>query len=615
MDEVIKRLVESGQIEQSSAETMQQMKPGAYCLSKSWGAGKILTWDIPGDRIEIDFEEKKQHSMKLGFAAKNLEPLPKEHFLAKFLDDPEAIKAAAKKDPAEVVRLILRGHGGKMHVNQLENLLLKRLVGPGQFKAWWDTARKKLKEDRRIVVPARRTDPILLRDESKSPAQSMVEDVLAHSDLKAKAKALSAILAGLDAFQDLEKDLEPVLDDLDHSIRKAMRLHLGQALELVLTRDELFEKLPSLRREGHVTIVEITQKAKDTLIEVTQALSIGGMRRIYESFPEAYGDDWVTEALRHLALAGPRRIAEIVRILLGAEKDAELDAFLAKGVQHRTLNCDILAWICKERKGYAAQVFAAELGGAIMNSIEQDHYNEVRRNNRLRELLVTDRDLVSDLLEGAELHEVRNFARRLRITPAYDQLTRNSLMARIIKAHPIAEDLVRDDIPKAEEKEMDVLIVSWESLEVRRKQLDDLVNVKIPANTKEIQLAKEHGDLRENFEYQAAKQNQKVLHRQRGLYEKEMGHARPTDFKDATSSQVAIGTIVDLKECTTGNRETYTILGAWDTDMEKHIISYLSATARALIGKKVGDIVSVGTGEDDETKDVEIVAIRKYATE
>jgi transcription elongation GreA/GreB family factor len=83
-----------------------------------------------------------------------------------------------------------------------------------------------------------------------------------------------------------------------------------------------------------------------------------------------------------------------------------------------------------------------------------------------------------------------------------------------------------------------------------------------------------------------------------------------TDFKDATTDQVGVGTIVEVKSNARGDITTYTILGAWDGDPEKHIISYKTALGAALVGRKRGDVVKVKTGTSEE--DYTITNISRY---
>jgi transcription elongation GreA/GreB family factor len=151
------------------------------------------------------------------------------------------------------------------------------------------------------------------------------------------------------------------------------------------------------------------------------------------------------------------------------------------------------------------------------------------------------------------------------------------------------------------------LIVSWSSLEKRRAEYEEIVKVKIPENTKEIAIARSYGDLSENFEFKAAKQMQSVLMRRKAELEVMLHDARGTSFENPDTSRVSIGTIVKLRNLETNNEETYTILGAWDGDPDRHIISYQTAIGQALLGHEAGETVSLNTEHD--TAQLTIISI------
>jgi transcription elongation GreA/GreB family factor len=140
-------------------------------------------------------------------------------------------------------------------------------------------------------------------------------------------------------------------------------------------------------------------------------------------------------------------------------------------------------------------------------------------------------------------------------------------------------------------------------------EYDELVTKKIPENIKEISIARSYGDLRENFEFKAAKEMQRVLGRRRAETERDLSQARGTDFSNADTTQVSIGTIVTVQEAG-GQTDVYTILGAWDGDPEKGIISYQSAVAQALMARKPGEKIKVPTEHGE--REVEIASIEPY---
>jgi transcription elongation GreA/GreB family factor len=71
--------------------------------------------------------------------------------------------------------------------------------------------------------------------------------------------------------------------------------------------------------------------------------------------------------------------------------------------------------------------------------------------------------------------------------------------------------------------------------------------------------------------------------------------ARGTSFENVDTSRVSIGTIVTLRDAETHKEEAYTVLGAWDGEPDRHIISYQTAIGQALLGHKVGETVSLST--------------------
>ena len=192
------------------------------------------------------------------------------------------------------------------------------------------------------------------------------------------------------------------------------------------------------------------------------------------------------------------------------------------------------------------------------------------------------------------------------LNQGFEELTKKSLLARFIKIFPKIQSLVAADAEGKEEQ----LLVSKASFERKREEYEIIVAKKIPENSKAIATAREHGDLKENSEYKMAKQDQQVLMAQKTNLEKDLGRARITDFKEATSDQVSAGTVVSVKDGN-GKSTQYTILGAWDGDPDQNIISYKTALGVALLGKKVGDTVKVKTGASDETYTVASIELYK----
>src|SRR5258708_21368841 len=162
----------------------------------------------------------------------------------------------------------------------------------------------------------------------------------------------------------------------------------------------------------------------------------------------------------------------------------------------------------------------------------------------------------------------------------------------------------------------EALVVYWSSLQKRKEEYDDLISKRITENTKEIGIARCYGDRRENFEYKAAKEMQTVLMRRKAELEQMLSRARGTAFENVESSQVAIGTSVVTRDMESGQLSTYHILGAWDSDPAKGIVSYQTAIGQALIGKTAGDTTELpATHSAKKVKVIEITAWQNTGNE
>src|ERR1041385_9457297 len=102
MDSELQKLVDSGKLTTAAAEALEELKPGAFCLHKSWVFGRVADWNLLLNQILIDFERKKTHPMQLQYAADNLTPIPAEHFLARKASDLSALKRELKDNATSV---------------------------------------------------------------------------------------------------------------------------------------------------------------------------------------------------------------------------------------------------------------------------------------------------------------------------------------------------------------------------------------------------------------------------------------------------------------------------------------------------------------------------------
>ena len=608
----LEKLISRGKIEPATAEQLDLLPPATFCQHKSWGAGKIAEWDRLNVKVVVDFEDKPGHEMGMKFAGMSLTPIAEDSFLGKRLSSPEELQNLATDDSVALVKLALSSSGDKLYLDQLEELVKGKIVPESKYKSWWESTKKKLRDDVQFVVPAKRTDPLELREEDFDPSEGLIQDFNNARDLRAKVKAVEAIIKDIGAFKDIQDKLEALVSEISEIARKGVKIQFVPAVELILIREELQSKLKGYEApEGQITVAEILAGNEEGLAELFEELSLTRLRQILKSFPEAFGEEeWTDKMLGLVPDCNLRSIAEMANVLNASEKKKQLISYMENSLQQRTLSSDGLAWICRERKGLAESIFGPSLSLSVMSSLEADQLNEegaVRAANRLRDLVADDRELIPDLIEGANINIIRNFSSRLINSASFDELTRKSLVARVIKLHPEVQDLLSG----GDKKEDDVLIVSEESLAKRKEAYDKLVKEEIPQNREDIKIARSYGDLRENFEYKSAKEYQRVLMKRQGDWERDLKLAQPTNFSNSDTSKVSIGTVVNLESTNGAESITYTVLGAWDSDPDKGILAYLSDRGAEILDKAVGDQVKF-TSAEGTTQAYKIASISAY---
>jgi transcription elongation factor GreA len=136
-------------------------------------------------------------------------------------------------------------------------------------------------------------------------------------------------------------------------------------------------------------------------------------------------------------------------------------------------------------------------------------------------------------------------------------------------------------------------LVSRATRDKLQDELKQLKIVKRPLVAKALEEARAHGDLKENAEYDAAKQEQGILEARIREIEDKLSRARLLEDENITGEHVSIGCVVTVKDLKTKQEEHYRIVGEEEADFAKNKISLRTPIAMGMIGKKVGDKVDI----------------------
>jgi transcription elongation factor GreA len=592
MDTELEKLVEAGKLTPRAAQQLEKLKPGTFCLHKSWGFGRVSEWNLLLNQIVIDFAGKKSHPMQAEYAAENVTPLAPEHFLARKATDLASIKNLARENPPALVRNILESLDGKATAQQIGEWLVGDVFTEMEWKRWWESTKRALKASGVFSVPAKKNDPIQMRGEGVSQADELLDTFNKARQPKEQIAALEQIIKSYQQFSEPEKQLLPIIATIENMTVRNQKMHPEFAFELIIARDDLLARNPSLH-STHVglTLSKLILEEDERLVSVLAKLPAAKEKRILQALPTALGPRWTERGLDLMQESHGRMVAQIPRILSEAGKHDELRAMLERSIREHSATSEMLAWLCSEREQWS-ELVTQELLGAIFAALEREQHNSAGRAGKLYRTLVEDRQLLGDIFRKCDVATARDWMRRLQLSHLFDELTKRSLLARLVKVYPELESMITG---VQTQEGTASLIVSWSSLERRKAEYEELVKTKIPENTREIALARSYGDLSENFEFKAAKQMQSVLMRRKTELEQMLHNARGTSFENVDTSRVSIGTIIAVRNVETNEQETYTILGAWDGDPDRHIISYQTAIGQALLGHKTGETVSLNT--------------------
>ena len=141
-----------------------------------------------------------------------------------------------------------------------------------------------------------------------------------------------------------------------------------------------------------------------------------------------------------------------------------------------------------------------------------------------------------------------------------------------------------------------------------KKELEHIKTALVPQNIKEIEEARAHGDISENAEFAAAKERQSFIQGKIQEIENNLANAVVVDLSRVSNERVVFGATVLFEEEGCDGMFTYQLVGPLESDISENKISVTSPLGKALIGKRVGDVVSVKTPRG--TRTVEITEIR-----
>ena len=157
---------------------------------------------------------------------------------------------------------------------------------------------------------------------------------------------------------------------------------------------------------------------------------------------------------------------------------------------------------------------------------------------------------------------------------------------------------------------MEKLPITPQGYEKIQKEIEQIKHVERPANIKAIEEARAHGDLSENADYDAAKNNQGMIAARLAVAEDQLARAEIVDPKSLSGDSIMFGATVKLVDLETDEGIIYKLVSAYEADLKNNTISIESPIGKSLIGKEAGDEVVVKTPKGSRQLGIEKVEFK-----
>ncbi|KAF0094145.1 MAG: GreA/GreB family elongation factor [Puniceicoccaceae bacterium 5H] len=610
--EAIDQLIKNSPRLKRQRAKLEAMKPGAYVVHRSWGLGQIQEYDAQDNKLIIDFEEgKKGHPMDPVFCAEKLEVLPEKGILVQSREEPDRINQLIKNEPADLIVEILSQTDSHSATNLEIETTLSRLLGQTKYKKWWTATKKVLVRDPRVAVPSKKTDPYILRDEPVRAEEEVLEEFFETKAPKKKINLASRLIELSVAHDDIADSLPDILRELTASLAETKQLNPGERLHGIWVRNDLARFIHEDVEQLEPTSASVLEESEN-LSELADQIPAAYHKRFLDLITRVLPEEWVRVVFELLKNSSGKFTSECINFLLERNLQDELATTMRRWLVEQNLKAPVLAWILKNRSSrkYSPMLdglMGPRLLSAIFFAIDYEALqNTSTRRIPLADLVIEDQELIGDLLTTATPETAHDLAQTLMLNQGFEDLSKKSLLARFIKLYPSVQALVSGESAEPTAEEEGLIVSKW-SFEEQKREYEDLVQNQIPRNKQDIADARAHGDLRENAEYKMARQEQDILLSRKAELELAINRCKVTDFSDAPKGRVGIGSVVGLRNLQTGEMVTYSILGAWDGNPEKHILSYQTPLAKALISRAPGEQIKVKVGDNEDEYEVKSI--------
>lgn len=586
-----------------------------FVFHRSWGVGIIRK--VQDDEISINFGKKFGiRSMSLKMAVNALQPLQKDHiWVLKATKSKEELAKMIKADKAWALKVIIKSFGNSCDFKRIKAELVPSILTAGEWTSWNTGAHKVLENDSTFGVNPNDISMYMVRDRAISQEEKLSNEFKAQKQFFMRIDILMKFAQDADTESELFADMFSYFTGYLRAFSSVNEQTLAAFLVIrrIVTEHPhmnpgisyTFEQLYGEIKNPNALYLAL-KDTKNTFLRkdfltCIRTLLPDWQKQYVRLFPTVLQQEMLTallnnghtDLLKQLAINSFENFRDYREAALFFFKESQNeDWFKETGISFEKQLITLI---------HILDVTYREIAN------HRDTTDNRKINRQVQLLLFKENTLLTYMLENDEdtitrLYTLVNDVRDL--DPAIKMNMRN----RILEKHPEFK------FYGTEEKTVVTrgLIVTAKMLDQKKQQLEHIISVEVPENSKEIGEALAQGDLRENAEYKAAKERQQQLNSTASRLQDEIDRAQIFDPSTVTTARVSFGTTVFLLNKNTGKDEEYTILGPWESDPDNKIISYMSPLGNALMNAKENEELNFEINEQSYAYTVKKIKAVKF---
>jgi transcription elongation GreA/GreB family factor len=588
-------------------DAMFQFQKGDIVHHKGgWGYGRVDRIRARREELSVVFQGDQKHIFQILSAGEYLRLVSPESFEGLRFTDPDQLRAMAKEDALGLVKLVLADHAGRLAVRVLKDELTPVVLNADAVGPWWTRTRGKLKWDPYLELETKAGGTLRLLEKPETFGES----------------ALREFTSFLNFREGLRKVRQYVSESRSHIEEEVLRQMLkrlgslerpdappadkvGYFFLLRRVKDKGFdvEALPS-SLEDVVTDMSTFLSALDGLGNVSD------QSQLLDFVMERYGEEWPIWFERAYGLGELAVWDRITRALIEAGQGERVER--AFGVASAAPKKRPMAFLW-----FFRTLLAGRFPGFTPNFDRQDLTEKaLTLTNKLRtveeipaglspqKVYQKARDILSeahfrslfDTLETPDAKRIIDFISGSGLKRTYAEVIEQICIS---KFPEIVQRREERDLP-----DPDVLLVTQDGLSRQQDEYDHLINVDVEANRIALGKAIALGDLSENAELDAAREMQAQLSRKANEMEANLRRAKTIDFPSLTHERIEVGSGAEVIDGE-GVRERYLLLGPWEVNPDRGIVSYVAPLGQAFYGRRPGDTFTVKLPVGERTFTVE----------